>query len=77
MVHMQPEINRIKAKFFGLGDQIAEEESALYKREKYNPFAGIFPMFVQIILLMGLIEVIYNPLTPVSYTHLILKLLLM
>ena len=67
MVHMQPEINRIKAKFFGLGDQIAEEESALYKREKYNPFAGIFPMFVQIILLMGLIEVIYNPLTHILH----------
>ncbi|MEG2843270.1 MAG: YidC/Oxa1 family membrane protein insertase, partial [Ruthenibacterium sp.] len=44
-------------------DQVAEEQSALYKREKYNPLAGLVPMFVQIVLLMGLIDVIYQPLT--------------
>ena len=36
MVKMQPEINRIKAKFFGDADTIADEESKLYKRYKYN-----------------------------------------
>ncbi|MEG1270134.1 MAG: membrane protein insertase YidC [Ruthenibacterium sp.] len=63
MVRMQPEINRIKTKYFGFSDQVAEEQSALYKREKYNPLAGLVPMFVQIVLLMGLIDVIYQPLT--------------
>lgn len=63
MVRMQPEINRIKTKYFGFSDQIAEEQNALYKREKYNSFAGLIPMFAQLILLMGLIDVIYQPLT--------------
>ena len=35
MVQMQPELNRIKVKFFGDGDAIADEESKLYKKYKY------------------------------------------
>lgn len=62
VVRLQPELNRIKASYFGDADRIAEETSVLYKREKYNPFASLIPLFIQIILLMGLINVIYHPL---------------
>ena len=62
MVKMQPEINRIKAKHFGDADRIADEQSQIFKREKYNPLASLIPLVVQIILLMGLVEVIYHPL---------------
>lgn len=62
IVRIQPELNRIKAKFFGVPDQINEETFALYKREKYNPFADIIPLFVQLFILIGLIGVIYHPL---------------
>lgn len=58
MVKMQPEMNFIKAKYFGDKDSIAEEQSKVYKKYKYNPLASIIPMVIQIILLMGLIEVI-------------------
>lgn len=61
MVKMQPEINRIKAKHFGDADRIADEQSQIFKREKYNPLASLIPLAVQIILLMGLVEVIYHP----------------
>ncbi len=61
MVQMQPAINRIKAKFFGDADSIADEEAKLYKQYKYNPLASIFPLLVQILLLMGVVAVIYNP----------------
>lgn len=63
IVKITPEINHIKATYFGDGDTIAEKTSELYKREKYNPFASIIPLLVQIVLLMGLVQVIYNPLT--------------
>ena len=63
MVSMMPELNRIKINFFGDGDRITDETQRLYKREKYNPFAGVIPLFIQIFLLVGLIQVIYNPLT--------------
>lgn len=63
IVKITPEINHIKANYFGDNDTIAEKTSELYKREKYNPFASIIPLLVQIVLLMGLVQIIYNPLT--------------
>jgi len=61
MIQMQPEINRLKAKYFGDADTIADEESKLYKKYKYNPLASLVPLTIQIILLMGVVAVIYNP----------------
>ena len=61
MVKMQPEINEIHAKYFGNKDQIAEEETALYKREHYNAFASLIPLIVQIVLLLGVVNVIKSP----------------
>jgi len=61
MVQMQPELNRIKAKYFGDPDSAADEESKLYKKYKYNPLASLVPLLVQIVLLMGVVAVIYNP----------------
>ena len=62
MVEMQPALNRIKARFFGDPDTIAEEQSKLYKAKKYNPLASLIPLAAQLILLMGVVGVIYNPL---------------
>lgn len=61
MVQMQPAINRVKATFFGDADTIADEEAKLYKKYKYNPLSSIFPLLIQILLLMGVVAVIYNP----------------
>ena len=58
MVKMQPEINFLQAKYYGDKDMIAEEQSKIFKREKYNPMASIVPLIIQIVLLMGVIEVI-------------------
>ncbi len=58
MVGLMPELNRIKIKYYGDGDTIAEEQHTLYKREKYHPLASIIPTLIQIILLMALIQII-------------------
>ena len=63
MVKMQPDINKIKIKYFGDKDTIAEEESKLYKKYKYSPFASIIPLVIQIALLLGLVKVINKPVT--------------
>ena len=63
MVRIQPELNFMKAKFYGDADRIGEEQSKLFKREKYNPFASVFPMLIQIFLLLCVVEIIYHPLT--------------
>ena len=61
MIRLQPEINRITAAHYGDKDAITDETMALYKREKYSPMLGMVPMIIQIILVLGLIQVIYNP----------------
>ena len=61
MVIMQPQLNMIKVKYFGDKDKIADETTELYKKENYNPFLTIIPTIVQIILLLGIIQVVRNP----------------
>lgn len=63
MVTLMPELNRIKIRYFGDNDRIADETQALYKKVHYNPLASLVPLFLQIILLIGFIQVIYNPMT--------------
>ena len=63
LIKMLPEINFLKIDYYGDKDAIAEEQAKLYKRERYNPLASLVPLIIQIILLMGIVEVIYNPLT--------------
>ena len=56
MVKMYPEMNRIKAAYFGNKDMISEENYKLYKREKYHPMLDLVPVVLQLIILMGVIE---------------------
>lgn len=62
MVKMQPALDEIKSREAGNGNLIVERQKALYKREKYSTLKGILPLLVQIPLILGLINVIYNPL---------------
>ncbi len=61
MIRLQPEINRITASHYGDKDAITDGTMELYKREKYSPLLGMVPMIIQIVLVLGLINVIYNP----------------
>ena len=63
MVKIQPEINFLKARLSGNIDAIAEEQSKLFKREKYHPMLSLVPLFLQIFLLLAVIEIIYHPMT--------------
>ena len=58
MVRMMPKINWLHVNHFGDRDAIAEGQARLYKEEKYSPLAGLVPIAVQLILLLGLVEVI-------------------
>ena len=62
MVKLQPKLDDIKKRYAGDKDKIAEEQIGLFKREKYSPALGLIPLLIQIPLILGLINVIYNPL---------------
>lgn len=57
-VRMQPEMNHIKAMYWGNNDKISEEQYKLFKREKYSPLFDLIPLFVQLALLMGVVEAV-------------------
>ena len=63
MVKLQPEINMLKVKHHGNNDLIAEEQVKLFKREHYHPTLSLIPLVLQIVLLLGVVHIIYYPLT--------------
>lgn len=58
MVRMMPKINWLHVNHYGDRDAIAEGQAKLYRQERYNPLAGLLPIVVQLILLLGLVQVI-------------------
>ena len=67
IVKIQPEVNFLKAKYYGDMERIADEEAKLHKREKYNPLISIIPLAVQIFLLLGVVYIIKAPLTHIFH----------
>lgn len=61
MASMTPTLNDIKCKYFGDKEKIADETAAIYKVNKYNPFAGLIPMVLQIVVLCGIMQVVRQP----------------
>ena len=63
MIKIQPQFNMIAAQYAGDRDRIAEEQLKLYKQENYKPLIGVIPLLIQIPLILGVISVVYAPLT--------------
>ena len=59
---LQPEITILKKRFSGDKEQLNEERFQLFKREKYRPLLGLLPLAVQLVLILGVLQVMYNPL---------------
>jgi YidC/Oxa1 family membrane protein insertase len=57
MKKLQPEMERIKAKFPDDKVQQQQETMALYQREKVNPVSGCLPMLIQIPIMFSLYKV--------------------
>ena len=61
MVSVEPALNRLKIRYFGDSDRIAEEQAALYKKIHYSPFSSLIPIAIQLVILIGLVQIIYHP----------------
>ena len=62
LVRMQPEVNWLNVHRFGDRETIALEHQKINKKYGYNVWIGLIPIIVQFILLLGVVQVIYNPL---------------
>ena len=63
MIKIKPALNMIQAKNIFDKEKYYDEQLKLLKQEGYNSFVGIIPLILQILLIIGLIRVIYSPLT--------------
>lgn len=67
MVQLLPEQNALKTKYIDDKDKFTDEQLALYKKYGYHPLLDLIPLFVQIVLVLGLVGVIYRPLSYVLH----------
>lgn len=65
-VRLNTKVNKIRQKYQGNQQKIQEETQALYQREGFGAAnMGCAPMLIQFIVMIGLYEVIYTPLSSV------------
>ncbi|MBQ1232554.1 MAG: membrane protein insertase YidC [Clostridia bacterium] len=62
MVKIQPELNMLKVNHYGDNDTIADKQAELYKKHNYRPLLSLVPLAAQIVLLLGVVQIIYHPL---------------
>ncbi|MDR1713871.1 MAG: YidC/Oxa1 family membrane protein insertase, partial [Coriobacteriales bacterium] len=62
MVRIQPALEDLKARYAGNNTVMLEEQKKLYKSEHYSTLKNVLPLLIQIPIILGLINVIYNPL---------------
>ena len=65
MAAIQPQLQEIQKMYAKNQQKMNEELQKLYQREHYNPAGGCLPMLITFLVLFGLIDVIYKPMTHV------------
>jgi YidC/Oxa1 family membrane protein insertase len=61
LLKIQPKMDYITRTHYGDRDRINEEQYQLFKQEHYSPFSGLWPLIAQMVLLVGMVNVIYDP----------------
>lgn len=61
---LQPQIQEIQKKYKNDREKQAKETLELYKKEKINPFSGLFLALIQLPILIALYQVFWNGLDP-------------
>lgn len=62
MVRMKPQLDALRYQYVDDKDAFIDAQSALYKKERYSPMAGVWPLLLQLPIIFGLLDVVYNPL---------------
>ena len=61
LLKLQPALCVIKRRFAGNKEKISQAQYDLFKKERYSPFVGLIPLFAQLILIIGIMQVMLNP----------------
>jgi YidC/Oxa1 family membrane protein insertase len=63
MAVFQPKLAALQKQYANNKAKLQEETTKLHAEEGYNPLSGCLPMLIQLPILFGLINVVYNPIT--------------
>ncbi|MCL2617659.1 MAG: YidC/Oxa1 family membrane protein insertase [Defluviitaleaceae bacterium] len=53
LLQLTPTLDKLKRRYFGDSEGLAEAQSRLFKAERYNPLFGMVPLVAQLFILMG------------------------
>ncbi|MSU60509.1 MAG: membrane protein insertase YidC [Candidatus Staskawiczbacteria bacterium] len=67
---LQPQLQEIQKKYKDDKEKQAKETMGLYKKEKINPFSGLFLALAQLPILIALYRVFWNGLKPQAFSNL-------
>lgn len=60
---LNPELAKIRKSYKDNPQKMQEEQMKLYQREGVNPMGSCLPAVIQMVLLFGVLDVVYKPLT--------------
>lgn len=63
MAVFQPKLQKLQQKYGNNKQKLQEEQMKLYEEEGYNPMSGCLPLLIQLPVIYGLFNVVYNPIT--------------
>ena len=63
----QPKINEIQKKYANNKQKQQEEMAKFYQEHQFNPMSGCLPLLVTFLVLFGVIDVVYKPLTHILH----------
>jgi YidC/Oxa1 family membrane protein insertase len=64
---LQPKLEKLRKSYESNPQRLQEEQQKLYQQEGINPMGSCLPMFVQMFLLFGVIDVVYKPITHILH----------
>lgn len=64
---LNPKLEKLKKSYKDNPSKLQEEQQKLYQQEGLNPMASCMPSLVQMILLFGVLDVVYKPLTHIFH----------
>ena len=62
MAVLKPKVDEIQKKYATNKEKLQQETMKVYQEAGYSPLSGCLPTILQLVVLFGLINVIYNPL---------------
>lgn len=64
---INPKMEKLRKSYASNPERLQQEQQKLYQQEGINPMASCMPALVQMLLLFGVIDVIYKPITHILH----------